>query len=429
MASQLPDNRSQALYLKSETNNSIVWYGYKTGYLAQNLSEMEEQFLVCKKCHGIMKEPSLCNGEISCLVCSRTPHMLNTVNEVQSSISRLQIKCPLLRDCEWKGKLSEAEGHLGNCLHFLIRCDECKQVFPRGVRGEHVTALCPMRVVECQYCHKRERMKDIKRHLKMCPEYSISCVNNCGARFPRSQLPQHRSECELEEITCPYKEYGCDAKSMLRRDLLAHKRENIVEHTDLSLVQIRQQETELIQQRTNICNQENELRQQITQIAELKQMIQHQDLQMKGLERRGRTIRQLVGVEWVISRYYETYTRIDGPIFNVNCYALGLCCIFRSNLQECPARRLQISFFIKRVDQGFDSIVGTAVTQYRMAIVNQKDSTKPVREEGKMDYKPKIGSESQSIVCYLSWDTYLSCLTLTRTRSMTVRFYFQIDTV
>ena len=83
---------------------------------------------------------------------------------------------------------------------------------------------------------------------------------------------------------------------MLRRDLLAHKKDNIVEHTDLSLVQIRQQETELIQQKTNICNQENELRQQITQIAGLKQMIQHQDLQMKGLERRGRTIRQLQGV-------------------------------------------------------------------------------------------------------------------------------------
>ena len=42
-------------------------------------------------------------------------------------------------------------------------------------------------------------------------------------------------------IACPYMEYGCKANSMFRKDLLAHKKEYIVEHTDMSLVQISQQ--------------------------------------------------------------------------------------------------------------------------------------------------------------------------------------------
>ena len=65
MASKLqPDQSEDLLYFKKGN----VFCGYKREYLAHNLSSMEEGFVVCKKCSGIMREPSICNGETTCLL-------------------------------------------------------------------------------------------------------------------------------------------------------------------------------------------------------------------------------------------------------------------------------------------------------------------------------------------------------------------------
>ena len=404
-----PDNKEQILYLKDDKKNSFR--GYRIDYLAQNLTEMEEGFLLCKECSGIMREPSICDGEVSCLICSRNPDKLNTVNAVQSSISRLAIKCPLLRDCEWKGKLSEAEGHLGNCLHFLVQCGECKQVFPSGVRWKHETELCPLRVLECQYCHKRERLKDLKGHFENCPNHPISCLNNCGAKFLRCQLPQHRSECELEEITCPYKEYGCDAKSMLRRDLLAHKRENIVEHTDMSLVQIRQQK--------------NEIR-------------LYKDI-LTELSRKEEVMQGFACEFYKGDSFYEEemyYSGGYGPDFYVGYYKMSVWYMFDIHFQQRDllkvASSLYILFRINRIRGEFDNKAGKGtITRYRLTIVNQEDSNKSLYEEGAMNYQPKLDvDETERIKCSLPWETFQSCLIPAahpRDEAIFVKLEFDID--
>ena len=192
----------------------------------------------------------------------------------------------------------------------------------------------------------------------MCPEYPIPCLNNCGAKFPRNQLPQHRSECELEVITCPYKEYGCDAKSMLRRNLLAHKKENIVEHADLSLVQIRQKK----------CL--------ITELQE-------------------RIMKQLDGVEWMVRESLEEKTFagvngrvLEGPMFHVGCYKLIVCYSFQFDELHSLRTEVHFSFFIKMINREYERIVRTAttITHYRLIITNQEDSTKYLSGEGAMNY-------------------------------------------
>ncbi|KAI6658033.1 TNF receptor-associated factor 4 [Oopsacas minuta] len=244
-----PDDSNDVLYIKKVKENSLMYQffrkkdtycGYKRDYLAQNLSEMEEGFIVCKKCTGIMREASICRGDTTCLVCSETPRQLNPVKAVQSAIENLQIKCPLLRDCYWKGKLSEAEKHLVECKVFLIQCNNCKQIILRGESEEHCRDLCPMRIISCRYCNKKEKAIDQEKHFDVCSKYPISCPNKCSDQFPRGVLSEHRAKCELEEISCPFSEYGCKAKSMLRRDLLAHKKEFYIEHTDMSLIEIKQ---------------------------------------------------------------------------------------------------------------------------------------------------------------------------------------------
>ena len=59
-----PDQSYDLLYVKKGN----VYCGYRREYLAQNLSKMEEGFVACKKCSGIMREASLSNGKITCMV-------------------------------------------------------------------------------------------------------------------------------------------------------------------------------------------------------------------------------------------------------------------------------------------------------------------------------------------------------------------------
>ena len=263
-----PDQSDDLLYVKKGN----MYCGHRREYLAQNLTKMEEGLVACKKCSGIMREASLSKGETTCLMCSEIPDKPNPVKAVQDSIEILEIKCPLLRKCDWKGKLSDAEAHVEDCLFFLIQCKKCEQVFPRREEEEHKNRYCPLRTIQCEHCEMGGKAEDKEKHLQYCSEFPISCSKACGAEFPRNELSKHRSECELEVITCPYTEYGCEAKSMLRRHLIAHKKEYLVEHTDMSLLKITRLEIENMR-----------LREQLNKI-----------------EWAGKTMKQLDGVEWEI---------------------------------------------------------------------------------------------------------------------------------
>ena len=127
-----PDELSDLLYVKKED----VYCGYRKEYMAQNLSMMEEGFVACNKCSGIMREASLTTDK-------PTP-----IKAVQDSIRILRIKCPLLRDCDWMGELSDTETHLTDCSFILVQCTECKQVFSRREREEHKNRYCPLRTIQ-----------------------------------------------------------------------------------------------------------------------------------------------------------------------------------------------------------------------------------------------------------------------------------------
>ncbi|KAI6654217.1 TNF receptor-associated factor 4, partial [Oopsacas minuta] len=333
----LPDNSNDLLYIKKVKGKKDMYCGYRRDYLAQNLSEMEEGLIVCKNCTGIMREASLCRGDTTCLVCCETPGQLNPVKAVQSSIENLQIKCPLLRDCYWKGKLSEAEKHLVECKVFLIQCNNCKQIFLRGGSEEHCEDLCPMRIISCRYCNKQEKVIDQEKHFDVCSKYPISCPNKCSDKFSRGLLSEHRAKCELEEISCPFSEYGCKAKPMLRRDLLAHKKEFYIEHTDMSLIEIKQLKKEKIE-----------------------------------LKMEGKIMKQLDGVEWEIKNIDTLLaeSRIEAePKFSLSNYKLSIyCIIFRRFGRE------KLKFYLKRIAGEFDNILGEDfITHYRVIIVNKQD--------------------------------------------------------
>ena len=361
MASKLQRDQSNDLLYVKKGN---VYCGYRREYLSQNLTKMEERYVSCKKCSGIMRKASLSNEETSCLVCSETPKQPNPVKDVQESIETLGIKCPLLEHCDWKGELSEAETHLKECLFFQIQCEECEQIFPRKNKEEHQKKFCPKRTINCDYCGKHGKAEDKDRHLQFCDEFPISCLNECGAEFPRKQLSQHRSECELEVVTCPYKEYGCRAESMLRRDLLAHKKEFYIEHQDMSLVEIKQLKTEN-------ARLENRLR----------------------LE--GKTMKQLDGVEWEIKNIdsFIFDEEVEGSTFYVNNYKLRIYCCACDFIGDNVCA---LNFYLKRIEGKFDRNLGLAyITHYRVIQVNKRDYNKSEYEEGTMNHQLKTGTKSE----------------------------------
>ena len=362
------DNADDILYVKRKKKDELVYGGYKREYLARNLSEMEEGFVICKICVGITRNATLYKEETTCFVCSESPN-LNHVKLVQTAVDQLEIKCPVLRRCNWSGKLSEAEEHLKNCGSFLIQCDLCKEVFSRSERELHETEQCLLRIVKCQYCDQDTKAKFVSQHFEDCDGFPIYCPNKCGVEFLRGKLSKHRSECELEAITCPYKVYGCKAESISRRDLLAHKKEFYIEHIDTSLVQMSRSQSEI-----KLLKDEN---------AVLKK--EQNEMKCKGM-----SMKQLDGIEWEIKNLIKLKDgkEVEGPTFYVNSYKLRIYCICRG---------LDKYFYLRRIKGEFDRNLGLDyVTHFRVVNINKRSYIESGYQEEIMNYQLKIGTKSEN---------------------------------
>ena len=187
----------------------------------------------CMRCKGIIRDASSCEGETVCKLCSKNQLNPMKVQKVRNSVADLNIRCPLLRDCGWSGKLLEGEKHLKVCDRFLIACPlECGDVMKRCVTNNHLRKLCLHREVECEFCDLVIIYKNLNEHLKTCPAHPIVC--KCGLELRRDAVREHiDKDCELTEIECPYANYSCKIGKIPRNDLLAHKEDFYIEHQDM----------------------------------------------------------------------------------------------------------------------------------------------------------------------------------------------------
>ena len=209
--------------------------GFKKDYLNRNLNELENKVVTCPNCEGIMRRAVVSKGVISCGDCcsSAILHAMDPVDQIRNPIATLEVKCPLLRDCLWIGKLCEAETHLVVCGRFKIFCpNECGTVIKRCENIIHMEKDCPLRGVTCQYCNLEFTYELLECHLSICSIRPIKC--DCGDEFPRVKLAKHiGTECPLAKVECPYAKYSCKIGSMQRKDILAHKKEFYIEHQDM----------------------------------------------------------------------------------------------------------------------------------------------------------------------------------------------------
>ena len=257
--SPIPDDIVKLLYIEVQECDKKTYHGFKVEYLTQELSEMRE-FVSCTKCFGIARDAFHIGEEIFCQSCCIEQRQCASVaQKVRNSVAKLKIRCPLLRDCNWIGCLLEGEEHLRECDYFLIGCPkECETVIERIEKENHIENCCPMRLVECEFCKARLYFLELTNHLTTCPSYPIYCIG-CGEEILRIENGNHVDNvCQMTEIECPYAKYTCKIGQILRKDLLAHKKEFYIEHQDM----IEQENCLLKQELSNLklkhekdCNQ------------------------------------------------------------------------------------------------------------------------------------------------------------------------------
>ena len=228
-----PDNSDTLLYVETKKDGQLSYRGFKMLYLAQQLSAMESDFLSCSKCEGISRDAISSGGETLCELCKEENTASNPAQKVRNSVSIINIKCPVLRDCDWRGKLLEGEEHLRECDTFLIACPlECGGVIIRCEMINHLETDCALREVKCEFCDVTVISKNLADHLEICQVHPIVC--KCNKEFRRDEVKEHiDKDCELTEIECPYAKYSCKIGKIHRKDLLAHKKEFYIEHQDM----------------------------------------------------------------------------------------------------------------------------------------------------------------------------------------------------
>ena len=96
---------------------------------------------------------------------------------------------------------------------------------------EHEREFCSQRELKCEFCGGAVRACEMNPHLGECEDFPVDCPNGCEAagetgtgQVKRGAIPLHLSECPLQRVECPYREYGC-GEEMERRQLAEHERE------------------------------------------------------------------------------------------------------------------------------------------------------------------------------------------------------------
>ena len=248
-----------------------------------NFTKPVPERLRCGICTKVLRDPLLteCCGQHFCESCldhwfkkqNKTTcphcrhvnfkHMLN--KERKRDIEELEIQCTKQEvGCLWVGELSRLQMHLDSdkgCGYVEVQCsNKCGAMMKRNEREAHLAQQCPLRKIQCQYCHYEDTYQKITtQHYKECPSFPLPCPNNCGTTgIRRADMANHRSRCELERVECPFCEAGCTAQ-IVRREFDVHMSENQQHHLLVLLGAFQETKRKLNESERAFCESERKL--------------------------------------------------------------------------------------------------------------------------------------------------------------------------
>ena len=124
--------------------------------------------------------------------------------EVQQHIDKKcaysEVKCPA-ENCLFSVQRKDAEKQ--RCLHGMIQCEDCNQLFMERYLESHRTLHCEAGRTSCPDCKAQVLLRDIDQHVESCPEAIFPCVAaeyGCDFISRRAALDQHSSSCALAKL-------------------------------------------------------------------------------------------------------------------------------------------------------------------------------------------------------------------------------------
>ncbi|KAI6661207.1 hypothetical protein LOD99_10135 [Oopsacas minuta] len=263
MAEKITDSegREDLVYIKTEDGS---YRGWRVDLLIDKLSsKMEEKFLLCSSCKGMLRDACLYEGNLRCGVCIPEGVAWQPVKMNREIVSDKMISCPLRkRGCVWSDTVSKAIHHLEECEFFPVLCPLGCVCLEGEMKGkvmklekrriaEHQRDSCPLRELVCDFCLNKVKACEMNPHLEDCEHFPVPCPNECviegeeGTRqVKRRDVPAHLSnECPLQKEECPYWVYGC-REEIERKEMDLHEREFMHIHYRLSMTDMKQKQDE-----------------------------------------------------------------------------------------------------------------------------------------------------------------------------------------
>ncbi|KAM5238924.1 TNF receptor-associated factor 5 isoform 2-T2 [Ctenodactylus gundi] len=241
-------------FIRQNSSNSIsLDFEPDTEY--RFVEELEERYK-CAFCHSVLHNPHQTGcGHRFCHHCILSLRELNAVpicpvdkeviksqevfkdNCCKREVLNLYVYCKNSPGCNAKVILGRYQDHLQQCSFQAVACssEHCQETVLRRDLQEHLSTYCQFREEKCLYCKKRVVVINLQNHEeKLCPEYPVSCPNNCSQIIPRTKVDEHLPVCPEAEQECPFKHYGCTVKGK-RGNLLEHEHSALREHMLLVL--------------------------------------------------------------------------------------------------------------------------------------------------------------------------------------------------
>ncbi|XP_064389742.1 TNF receptor-associated factor 5-like [Halichondria panicea] len=220
----------------------------------------------CSICTNLLDTPVLteCCGQHFCKACiekwiirkkvSICPHCrAENFNKIVSQpiireIKELGVYCANRKNgCKAVINYDNFQKHVIKCLFGVVECtNDC------GMGGllrkdlkQHRKQECPNRIVHCELCNEEGKHQEIVGnetkyyilvgdHKRTCPEVILACPNKCNEKLKRKDIEEHRNECSLEEVDCPFKEAGCEVR-LPRKDIPEHETTSMQSHLRLAM--------------------------------------------------------------------------------------------------------------------------------------------------------------------------------------------------
>ena len=317
---ETPDIREKLLFMQTAEGFS----GYKQSLLLTELTPIEESFLICAKCKGIMRDACTINEGMlqACLYCIEiTEAAYQSLASARKSVLELAIMCPLhMRGCDWKGKICDLTKHVDECLCFMIECSlGCGMVLQRCDVTLHENTDCAKLKVECNLCQRKVSSAELPLHQEECRESLVECRNACGMQIKLGEAAAHlKSECMNSVHDCSYVRYGCGATQLRRQQLGEHMRENSELHTALFNASIASTQKDLLDRITRL---EETDRQKSVQMEELAK--QNTKLGNKVRYLNAIVMTSLIGtaLRWKITGFGSDAIHYESPGFALEGYA------------------------------------------------------------------------------------------------------------